>query len=350
MKPLTQSGHLSLATYTAPSNGIIPANTPGLLNQSYYAINTHWRNPYLMSWNIAYERNLPGQWVLDVAYVGNRGVDTPINYNLNAATTYGAGAAGQPEYRAFGRTATTNLFFAGYSSRYDALQVKLDHRFARGFSVTTSYTWGRALGYEAQNGDYVSGLLDYVNPGRNWAPTDFNQSQILNQSFTWRLPFGKGHAWASSGLPGALLSNWEFAGIWEFTTGFPLNFSCNCPAFNTPGSQAFPNINGPLQKLYGIGNQPWFSTGPFSFPAAGVQGNVGNYISSGPDFFNLDASIFRRFQLTERFGLEIRSEWFHATNTPQFSSPNTTLGSSSFGLVTGASGARIIDVAAKLTF
>jgi hypothetical protein len=129
-----------------------------------------------------------------------------------------------------------------------------------------------------------------------------------------------------------------------------LNFSCTCPAFNTPGNQAFPNINGPLQKLYGIETRPWFNTQVFSTPAPGQQGNVGNYVSSGPDFFNLDVSVLRRIHLSERFGLELRSEWFHATNTPQFANPNTTLGSSSFGLVTSATGARMIDVAGKITF
>ncbi len=345
-----QKGFPALPTYVAPSNGVIPANTPGLLNQSYYVVNTKWQNPYLMSWNLAYQRDLPGKWVLDVAYVGNRGVHTPIDYNLNAALAYGTGASGQPLYSKFGRTATTSEFFAGYSSRYDSLQVKLDHKFAQGFTVTTSYTYGKALGYESQNADYVNGLLDYVDQRRNWAATDFNQTHIFNQSITWLLPFGKGHYFASSGLAGKLLGGWELASVWEFATGFPLNFSCTCAAFNTPGSQAFPNINGPLTKLYGIRDQPWFNTGVFSVPAAGTQGNVGNYISSGPDYFNLDASLFRRLQLTERFNLELRSEWFHATNTPQFSNPNTTLGSSSFGLVTSASGSRVIDLAAKLTF
>lgn len=343
-------GFPALPPYVAPASGIIAANTPSLLNQSYYAVNTKWKNPYLMTWNLAYERDLPGNWALDVAYVGNRGIDTPIDYNLNAAVAYGAGAAGQPEYGPFGRTATTSEFFAGYSSRYNSLQVKLDHRFSSDFAVTTSYTWSRALGYLAQNSAYPNGLLDYVNQRRDWAATDFNQTHIFNQSFTWRLPFGKGQRLVNSGFASKLLGGWEFAGIWEFATGFPLNFSCTCAAFNTPGNQAFPNINGPFQKLYGIDTKPWFNTGLFSVPAPGTQGNVGNYVSSGPDFFNLDASLFRRIQLTERLGLELRSEWFHATNTPQFANPNTTLGSSSFGLVTSATGARLISLAGKLTF
>ncbi|HZT32925.1 MAG TPA: TonB-dependent receptor [Bryobacteraceae bacterium] len=343
-------GFPAIAPFSYPANGIIPANTSNLLNQSYYVINPQWRNPYLVSWNLAYQRILPRQWSFDIAYVGNRGVRTPIEYNMNAATSYGAGAAGQPLFGSFGRTAGTNEFFAPYSSRYNALQVKLDHKFANGFSITTSYTYGRALGYEAQASDYVNGLLDYVNIRRNWAATDFNQTHIFNQSFTWELPFGKGRRFFSTGIPSKVLGGWELAGIWEATSGFPLNFSCNCPAFNTPGSQAFPNINGPVRKLYGVGTQPWFDTSSFSAPAPGTQGNIGPYISSGPGFFNLDASIFRRIRLTERFNLEFRSEWFHATNTPQFSNPSTTLGNSDFGLVSSAAGARVIDLAVKLMF
>ena len=344
-------GFPALASYTPPANGIIQANTPALLNQSYYAINLNWKNPYLESWNLAYERNLPGNWVVDIAYVGNKGVHTPIEYNQNAATLYGKGAAGQPEYQAFGRTATTTEFFAGYSSNYNALQVKFDHKFSRGFSMTNSYAYSKALGYATEASDYPNGLLDYVNQRRNYAPPDFNQTHILNESFIWHLPFGPGAHLASTGLPSKILGGWQLSGMWEAASGFPLAFTCTCTSsFNTPGSTAFPNMSGPIQKLHGIRVKPWFQTSLFSVPAAGTQGNVGNYISSGPQFFNLDASIFRTIHLTERFNFEARSEWLHATNTPQFANPNTQYGSNSFGLVTSATGSRIINIAGKLIF
>jgi outer membrane receptor protein involved in Fe transport len=215
-------GFPALPPFALPSSGMIPANTPSLLNQSYYAINTHWTNPYLISWNIAYERRLPGQWIVDVAYVGNRGVDTPLANNLNAATTYGHGAAGQPEYQAFGRTASTTYYFAGYSSRYNALQIKLDHRFARNFSVTTSYTWSRSLGYEAEASDYVNGLLDYINQRRNYAATDFNQTHILNQSYLWLYRSEK----ESISHPAAFRASFSAGGSWpEYGSGRAVSHS-----------------------------------------------------------------------------------------------------------------------------
>jgi hypothetical protein len=345
-----ENGFPPITPLTIPANGLLPANTPQLLNQSYYVLPLHWRNPYLMSWNFAYQRALPGQWVLDVAYVGNRGVRSPIIFDVNAATEYGTGASTQPLFEAFGNPNDTTDYFAGFRAAYDALQVKFDHHFANNFSVTTSYTYGKAMGYQSESGDSPNELLDYVNLRNNWAPTDFNQTHILSQSFVWMLPFGKGEHLLNTGVARKLLGGWQFAGIWEFTSGFPLSFSCDCPEFNTPGSTGFPNITGPIRKLYGINTALWFDPSNFSNPAAGTQGNVAPYFSAGPNFFDLDASIFRKIKLSERFNLELRSEWFHATNTPQFGSPGTTLGQPNFGYVTSATGARAIDFVTKLVF
>jgi outer membrane receptor protein involved in Fe transport len=359
-----EKGFPALPAYVPPATGIIPANTPALLNQSYYAINLNWKNPYLESWNLAYERNLPGSWVLDIAYVGNHGVHTPIQYNANAATVYGEGAAGQPEYgpcaacgsstAPVGRTATTTEYFVGYSSNYNALQIKLDHKFSRGFSITNSYTYGKALGFASEASDYPNGLLDYVNQQRNYAATDFNQTHIFNESFIWNLPIGEGSHLVNTGLPGKVLGGWKLTGVWETTSGFPLAFTCTCSQFNTPGNTAFPNITGGFHRQHGIGAaSTWFDTTSFSTPANGVQGDVGNYAYSGPRFFDLDASAFRTVRLTERFNLELRSEWLHATNSPQFNTPsfmNTQFGNASFGHITSAAGSRIVDFAGKITF
>ena len=66
------------------------------LNQSYFFINPNFKEPYVESWNFAIQRSLPGNLVLDVAYVGNHGVDQPALYQLNASTTLGGGRNSQP--------------------------------------------------------------------------------------------------------------------------------------------------------------------------------------------------------------------------------------------------------------
>ncbi len=98
----------------------------------------------------------------------------------------------------------------------------------------------------------------------------------------------------------------------------------------------------------------WFNTAAFADPSvlAGrpTFGNVGRYILSGPGFFNLDAALFKQIRLTERFNLEFRTDWYSASNTPRFNNPGLTLGDPTFGLVTGAGGARTIDLGLKLSF
>jgi hypothetical protein len=74
-------------------------------------------------------------------------------------------------------------------------------------------------------------------------------------------------------------------------------------------------------------------------------------------FVNLDASVAKSIRFTERFNLELRLEAFGATNTPQFffgfgngTVAGVTLGSSSFGQITSATGGRQLEIGAKFSF
>ncbi|MGH9404829.1 MAG: carboxypeptidase regulatory-like domain-containing protein [Terriglobia bacterium] len=342
---------------TVPSNGIIPANTPLLINQNYDVINLHYLDPYIQSWNIAYERALPGKLMLDLAYVGNRGVHIPVQYNMNAVTDpadLGLGSAGQPEFVAFGRTASSTLRFAGETSDYNALQVKFDRQFANGLSITSSYTYGKSLGYAEENGENSSGLTYYIDQRRNYAPTDFSVLHTFVQSFVWDLPVGKGYSLLNSGPVSRVVGGWEISGILSLTSGGMMNFGCTCQSLNAPGNGQSPWQLGPIYKLGGVDTQPWFTSNSFADPTKlfgkPTFGNIGPYSMAGPNYFNIDTALYRSFRLTERFNLELRTDWFHSTNTPQFSNPGTTFGSSSFGFITGAGGGRSIDVGAKLIF
>src|SRR5207247_8950598 len=60
-----------------PSSGII-ANPP---NQSYVYIPKDLPQGYVQSWNIAMQRALPSNFSLEMAFVGNHGVNVPtINH------------------------------------------------------------------------------------------------------------------------------------------------------------------------------------------------------------------------------------------------------------------------------
>jgi hypothetical protein len=343
-----------------PSNGIIPADTPALLDSSYKVVNTHYLDPYLEAWNLAVERALPGGWVLNLAYAGNHGVHIPIQDNLNAGLITGAGKLGQPEYKLFGRTASTTMYFATTTSSYNSLQATLTHRFAAGYTVSLAYTYAKAMGIGGECGENSCGPTYYVDYKRNWSQLDFNRTQVLTGAYTWQLPLQKFHAFQAD-VPGFIMRGWQLDGVASLYTGLPFAFGCSC-TLDTPGNGDSPNQVGPFTALHGIGAQhPWFNTSAFAEPAVDTFGNVGVMPFNGPNTFELDASLVRQFRLTERVGLQLRTDWISATNTPQFGLPGATFGSSNFGEVTSTlqvgnaiqdnyGGNRIIDIAAKLTF
>ncbi len=350
-----QNGFPSPVLPVVPPNGNIP-NAP--TNQSYFVVPQNYKNPYVESWNLAIQQALPLHLTLDIAYVGNHGVGTSqVQYNLNAGLIPGAGTLGQPEYLAFKRTNATTELFAPYSSMYNSLQIKLNRRFGNGLILTTSYTYGKGMGYQI---DDDGGLEFYINQRRNWARNDFDRTHTFVQSYVYDLPFGPGKKWLNSGLVGNMLGNWKVNGVVTVMTGTPMTLSPSTNNLNTPGSTQTVNQIAPVQILNGVGpNSPWFTPGSFAAPTGnGVFGNTGRNFLTGPGFFDLDASLFKSITIRERYNIELRGEAFSITNTPEFANPGTTLGSANFGYVTGtlggnttsSNGNRVLQLGMKFSF
>lgn len=319
-----------------PSNGII-VNAP---NQPFTVTPPNPPVPYVESWNIAIQRSLPASLALEVAYVGNHALylenSNVLNgsINLNAAAVAGTGIASEPEYVQYGRTATTTFpWYQG--SHYEGLQVKLNRRFSRGFMMTTSYSFSKSIDYSAFN------ELSYVEyPGL----TKYNRTNIFTYTATWDLPFGAGRKYANSGVPKAILGGWQLNGLWTWESGLPLLFTASSTSLNAPGNSQWPELVAPVQILGHEGpGQYWFTPSSFANPAAGTIGNVGRDILYGPNLFAINASLFRVFNLTERFKLEFRAEAYNLTNTPEFDLPDTTLGDAAFGQITTEHGSQSVQ-------
>lgn len=320
-----------------PSSGII-ANPP---SQNYSVTPPNTPVPYVETWNFAVQRSLPGNLSLDVAYVGNHAVGisnsnvTNASVNLNAATTAGTGTASEPENILFGRTASTSYpWFQG--SHYHALQVKLNRKYSNGFSMTTSYAFGKSIDYSAYN---ELGYASYKGL------TKYDRRHILTYSAIYELPFGKGKKMATRGVAKALLGGWQLNGLWTWESGLPLLFSASSTSLNASGNSQWPQQVAPVQILGNVGpGQFWFTPSSFANPAAGTIGNVGRDILHGPHLFNINGSVFRKFNITERLKLEFRGEAYNFTNTPWFDLPDTTLGDAAFGQVTTAQGNQSVKV------
>jgi hypothetical protein len=349
----------SMATgFPAPQLAVIPSNgiiTNPSLTQSDIVIPKDYKNPYVESWNLSVQQTLPLHFTMDVAYVGNHGVRSVATYNLNVPNSVdlmGKGNNGRPLFLQFGRTADTTVYFNGYSSMYNALQVKLNRRFHNGLLITTAYTLGKGMSF--QTGD-DGNIWTYVNPRRSYARTDFDRHQTFVQSYVYDLPFGIGKKWLNHGIAAKVIGGWQVNGILTLMTGTPMTFGANGTALNTPGSPQTADQVAEVTKLYGIntpskGGSPWFSQASFVQPTGVRFGSSGRNILSGPNFFNADASLFKIFNLTERAKMELRGEAFSVTNTPQFNNPTTDVSNSNYGYITGAGGGRGLQVGVKIAF
>ena len=320
-----------------PANGII-TNAP---NQNYTFLPKDIPVPYVESWNFAIQRALPGNFSLEAAFVGNHGVHVQTNNstNINASQVPGSGAAGQPLNKLFGRTATTSLP-QFQSTFYDSFQLKVNRRFANGLSIINSYAFGKSIDYSAG-----SSGLNHLDMRRNKGLADLDRRHIFTSSYTYELPFGRGKRWATSGAGKWLLGGWQLNSFMTWESGLPLDIVAPATSLNAQGLTNRPNVNGPVTIFGNAGpGQFWFDTKAFSLPAANTFGNVGRNVLHGPHLFDIDASVFRKFDVTERLKVEFRAESFNATNTPWFDRPNTNIGDAAFGQVTTAQGTQSVKV------
>jgi hypothetical protein len=367
-----QAGFPAPVPVSIPSNGIIVADTPALRSQVYVYIPKTYKNPYAESWNVALQQALPGNISAQLAYVANHGVNLSGAQNINLPSTYGGGAASDPENIAFGRTAATNQYFLGFSSNYQSLQAQLTKRYSQGLAFTSAFTWGKGLGYIA--GD-DGGLMFFINFRRNYAPNDYDRKFNFEQTFTYELPFGHGHRYMNSGAGDAIFGGWKVAGIISVVSGLPFTVQASGSSLNTPGTAQTANLSGPYHVLHGVGTSShWFDPAPFQVadptgcPAAPTPctnpglGNTGRNQFRGPGYFQNNFSLFKSFRLWREVALETRIDAFQLTNTPQFANPNssnnrasnfgqvtTTLGSGQ-GSVNGIGGGRSLQGSAKFTF
>jgi Carboxypeptidase regulatory-like domain len=345
-----QAGFPAPVPIVIPSNGIIPANTPFLKSQVYVYIPLTYKNPYVMSWNVAVQQAFRGNLSLQLAYVANHGTDISGGQNINLSpNVFGGGNAALPENIAFGRTAATNQYFMGFSSNYQSLQAQLTKRYTNGLVFTSAFTWGKAMGYIV--GDDGNNLLFYTNFRRNYAPLDFDRTSNFEQSFTYDLPFGRGHSMMSSGIGNVFLGGWKISGIISVVSGTPFTVATNGSNLNTPGTTQTGQLTGAYHVIHAVGSSAhWFDPTQFTTPtgcpatctAQNVGlGNTGRNQFRGPGYIQNNFSLFKNFNLYRETSMETRIEAFQLTNSPQFANPtsnNCCTATSSFGTVTGTVG------------
>ena len=176
----------------------------------------------MQQWNLSWQQGLPGQLLGEVAYVGSVGHKLAERTNINQAVPPADPSRPTPiadrrPYRNFGDILSS---LWQENSNYNALQAKLERRFANGLAFLQSYTWSHSID-TASRGSGGSWHQDIRNLRNDRGSSDFDIRHRFAGSFSYQLPFGRGRAWLSSadGLAGKLVEGWQVHGIASFNTG-----------------------------------------------------------------------------------------------------------------------------------
>ncbi|MEN6533771.1 MAG: TonB-dependent receptor [Bryobacteraceae bacterium] len=357
-------------------NGILQPNGSSLGLMTYVGqgasyIDVDRKTPRAHQYQFGIQHELPGGLLVDAAYAGSTTKVLPVDVGLNfvpvsihdsARATYKStgrntlnDSVANPFYGLIGsgnlsgKTVTRSQLLYAYpqytslvaldegigSSRYDSFQVKATKRLSSGFSLQVSYTAAKNLEQDSylNTGDanLVKQLVDYDIPQR------------LTASGTWQLPIGPGktllkgsHGWLSR-----LAEGWQLNVIYSAQSGIPITIS-TCESTGTSAKLA-ENERTP---------SAWFNTAAFrvretlEYTATALLPDVR---TNGKN--NFDVSLFKTTTIREQMKLQFRMESFNALNHPEYFTPGTTYGSSTFGVVSAVNNlSRQIQLALRLSW
>ena len=358
---------------------------------------------YAEQWNLDIEKDLGHQTLVDIAYVGNHGVHQQLPAGLNdngqgldqipdqylslgsallnpvpnpfyglltsgnlAGPTIPAGQLLRPYPQYFNLSNAANT---AAGSNYNALQTKIEKRFAQGGTLLATYTFARDFG----TADTQTGFQEAVQPGevQDWnnlqaeyALLSYNVPHRFVGAYVLDLPVGKGRRFLANqgGIVDKVVSGWGVDGITTYALGFPLIFTAQ-PTFI---SQQFgagtprPNVTAGCNKNVpgnAVARQHgWFNTSCFTQPS---NYGFGNEPRSDPalrtqGIANWDAALFKGTAITEQINLQFRAEAFNLFNRVQFGQPNTVCCSNSnasFGVISSQLNLpRVVQFALRLSF
>jgi hypothetical protein len=360
-------------------------------------------NPQYQQWTFSIQREVPGQGVVEINYVGTKGthlyfgtgdvvsnLDTlnPIYWGLGRGTS-GTGLNAQvanpfygiitnpvattynqptiqlrrlltpyPEYTSIGGyRASRNIG----NSIYHALQLKYEKRFSRGLSMVAHYTFSKMISDSDESGSDVdffaggSSVQDIFNLRNERSLSTFDRTHRLVVSFDYQLPVGRQRMFGKSmnRILDGVIGGWELSSIITANSGAPLGITQSASNLWNSANQR-PNVVGD-PRLPGSTRDKlnqYFNVNAFQQVNPDIIGSSPRFLSNyrGPVLVNEDAALMKNFNIRERKYVQLRLEAYSLKNSPQWGMPNTSFGDTSFGQITTSTGFRTLQVAAKFYY
>jgi len=360
-----------------PSGLLSPQGASGgletYLGQNVTYFPTSRNLPYAQRWSIGIQRQLPGSFMVESSYVGNRGTRLPIGRNINALPAQYLSTSPTRD------TATINFLSANFTnpfyglnpqytsttisrqglllpypefgtityqdpvgySWYHSLQSRVERRFSKGFTLQWAWTWSKAM--EATQ------FLNASDPMPYRSLADIDRGQRFTGSGVWELPFGKGRKFGSHmARPLEFLAGgWQLSGAWQRQSGQPIGWG-NIQITGDPNKLVLPSDQRNADR--------WFNTDIFERDS--TKALASNVRTFPLRFSNVrfdsqrrwDFSLKKTFTINERFKMRFRADTFNALNEPVLRGPTTDPTNSSFGKITAQEPPRSFQFSLNLAF
>ncbi len=368
---------------------------------------SHFRNPVTNSWFFGIQRDLPGNVVLDVSYVGNSShhvfrvfdanppdpalvtdlvkfcsdpnnsfgctTDEVSSLRLYSGKEQGILPYNGVAHNAIGRnTFSAALNKSDGNANYNAFQAKVTKRFTHGFQMQGSYTWAHSIDdandpIVAATGQ-VNFVRDPLNPALDRGNSDHDIRHVGVINSIWELPIGAGKTYWNQGVMGRVLEGFQMTGILTMQTGRPFDVLGTRDSLRVGRVNRADLVGDPFSGggTFSPGTKVFFTnnTSAFANPAFDTAATIGRNFFHGPSFVNLDMSVAKRMKIWERASIELRLEAYNVMNHPNFNNPGddpaavgNQIGSPVFGQILsqlgrpdGTTGARQLQMAAKFVF
>ncbi len=350
LTPINQLGQpLTPIEQTFGQVGVAALPGPSPWSQSNWFFDPNRKDPRSQEWNVEIQRQMTRNLALSVGYVGSYSDRLDETGLFNTATTPGPGTPAQVAQRQPFPWITGTPFFGTDrgNANYNALQVKLDHRWANSFQYLVSYTWSKAIDagssgwFAAENGSGAGGsssLQNYYDPNGSRSVSSYDIPHFLSMSGVWELPFVKGKkSFNQHAIASRLLGNWQMNGVVQLRSGQPYNLAVSGDVANIGSSvpwwnYARPNLVGNPQPSHPTAAE-WFNPAAFAVPSFSY-GNFGRNVLRTPSVANADFSLFKNFVLTESTTLSFRAEFFDIFNIQNYGAPDSLIGDPAAGRIT----------------
>ncbi len=348
--PLLTSVNLINVGFSDPVGAAAPLTAPGTTGVDLH----NYRAAQIQNFSLSMQQQLAQSWFISIAGAGSVTTHEPIGtggpifplgqpapeggYDFNPLIN--TGNYSNAYFSPYPGYASVGMYSSIFKGNWYALETSIHHPIGHGVYLRAVYTWSHNL-------DNLGGWINPYNLrtayGNSTANGDIHH--VFTNSLIYAEPFfTSGAKWKQE-----LLGGWKYSDMTTIQSGGAMSMGMSIAHSGLAGR---PNQNGPVtytKDWKNTGNQ-WFSTTPFSQPAAGYYGNVGNGTLRGPGLVNFNMAAYKTFSFAEGINLQFRTEFFNVFNHTNPYNPTTSFGNGNFGKITSYKDSRTGELAMKFNF